>query len=157
MDLFRQLLSDTGQGLKGYFRAQMKLMMLTFVILLSGFLIIDIKYSVLIAFIISLIDIIPVLGSGMIMIPWAIINLIVDNGLAGPIAILYVVLVIARQILEPKIVGKEIGVKPLYTFLATVLGGMFLGPLGVILGPLIAVVLNSIMKSKKIFDDRNHR
>ena len=61
------------------------------------------------------------------------------------LAVIYVVLIIIRQIIEPRILGKAIGIKPLYTFMATILGSLLLGPIGMILGPLIAVVINSTL------------
>ena len=66
------------------------------------------------------------------------------------LAIIYVVLIIIRQIIEPRILGKEMGIRPLYTFIATILGSLILGPIGVILGPLIVVIINSALGIMKI-------
>ncbi|MDR7856665.1 AI-2E family transporter [Tissierella sp.] len=149
-DFLKQIISDTGIGIKGYMKAQFKLMFITFIILSIGLTIIAAPHPILISAGISILDIIPVLGAGIVMIPWSIISFIVGNkDMGANIAIIYVVLVIVRQFIEPKIVGKEIGVRPLYTFIATILGAMILGPIGVILGPLIAIVINSIIKIKK--------
>ena len=87
--------------------------------------------------------------------PWSIISFILGNSYLGKgLAVIYIVLIITRQVLEPKILGKEIGVRPLYTFLATILGSIILGPVGLILGPLIAVVITSIIRTKKNIDSR---
>ncbi len=149
-DFIGEIIKDTGKGIKGYIKSQIKLMLITFIILSIGLTLIGAPLPVLIAGGISLLDIIPVLGSGIVMLPWSIINFIMGNkDMGGNLAILYVALVILRQFIEPKIIGKEIGVRPLYTFIATILGAIVLGPIGVILGPLAAVVINSIIKIRK--------
>lgn len=147
--LLNQILLDTGKVVKGYFKAQLTLMFITFITLLIGLDIIDIKFSVLIALGIALVDILPVIGSGIVMIPWSLINFILGNNEIGKgIAILYVILLVSRQFIEPYVLGKSIGVRPLYTFLATIVGSIILGPIGIILGPLVAIVVTSIFRTK---------
>ncbi|WP_406242480.1 AI-2E family transporter [Tissierella carlieri] len=154
-DFLKQIINDTGKGIKGYMKAQVTLMIITFIILVIGLTIIDAKHPILISAGIAILDIIPVLGAGIVMIPWAVINFIIGNkDMGADLATLYVILVILRQFIEPKIVGKEIGVRPLYTFIATILGSIILGPVGIILGPLAAVIISSIMKTKKKTDNR---
>lgn len=154
-DFLKQIMNDTGKGIKGYMKAQVTLMIITFIILGIGLTIIDAKHPILISAGIAILDIIPVLGAGIVMIPWAIINFIIGNkDMGADLATLYVILVILRQFIEPKIVGKEIGVRPLYTFIVTILGSIILGPIGIILGPLAAVIISSIMKTKKKTDNR---
>lgn len=146
-DFLKQIINDAGRGVKGYMKAQVTLMLITFVILAIGLTVIDASHPILISVGIALLDIIPVLGAGLVMIPWAIISFIIGNKDMGTnLGILYVILFVVRQIIEPRIVGKEIGVRPLYTFIATILGSVVLGPIGIILGPVIAVVINSIIK-----------
>lgn len=147
MEFLLQIIKDTGKGIKGYIKSQLILMIITFIILSISLTIIDVPYSILISLGISILDILPIVGSGIVMVPWAIISFIVGNNQQGVnLAIVYAVLIIIRQIVEPRILGKEIGIRPLYTFIATILGSMILGPIGVILGPLIAVVINSVLK-----------
>lgn len=148
-DFLYQIINDTGKGIKGYMKAQITLMFITFIIVGIGLTIIDVSHPILISAGIAILDIIPVLGAGLVMIPWSIISFILGNkDMGANLAIIYVVLVISRQLIEPKIVGKEIGVRPLYTFISTILGSFVLGPIGIILGPLIAVVINSIINAK---------
>ena len=150
MNLITQIIKDAGKGVKGYIQAQFILMLMTFVILSIGLTVIKVSNPILISIGISIIDILPIVGSGIIMIPWSIINFILGNKDMGiNLAIIYIVLIIIRQIAEPQIMGKRIGVRPIYTFISTILGAMILGPVGVIIGPLIAVVINSIIKIKK--------
>lgn len=155
MEFLSQMIKDTGKGLKGYLKAQLMLMGITFIILTTGLMILKVPYLILIAIAISIVDVLPILGSGVIIVPWSIISFILGNSYLGKgLAVIYIILIITRQILEPKIMGKEIGVRPLYTFLATILGSLILGPIGLILGPLIAVLVTSIIRTKKEIDSR---
>lgn len=159
MDNFKEFLSqmikDTGQGLKGYVKAQLILMGITLMILTTALMILKIPYSILISIGISIVDALPVFGSGLILVPWSIISFITGNSYLGKaLAIIYIILLITRQLLEPKIMGKEIGVRPLYTFAATILGSIILGPVGLVVGPLIIVVITSVIKTKKNIDSK---
>lgn len=149
VDFFIKVIEDTGKGIKGYIKAQFTLMIITFIILSIGLTAIDISWSILIALGISILDILPIVGSGIIMVPWSIISFFSGKTDLGiKLAILYVSLAIIRQIIEPKIVGDEIGIRPLYTFFATIIGSLILGPIGVILGPVIIVIISSIFRTK---------
>lgn len=144
-DKFRKVINDTKKGIEGYFKAQLILMIMTFIIFSIGLLVIDAPFPLLIGFVIAIVDILPVLGSGIIMIPWSIISLLGGNSdFAISLAIVYVVATLIRQILEPKITGDKIGIRPLYTFLATIAGTLIFGPIGIIVGPIIAVIIKSI-------------
>lgn len=149
-DFINRIVKDTGKGVKGYIKSQIKLMLITFIAFSIGLTIIKVPHPILISAGISILDIIPVLGTGIVMIPWVIISFALGNkDMAANLAILYVVLFILRQFIEPIIVGKEIGIKPLYTVIATILGSIILGPIGIILGPLVAIVIRSIINTKK--------
>lgn len=150
LDFLGQIIKDTGKGVKGYIKSQLIIMLITFIILGIGLTIINIPHSILISVGVSILDTLPIIGSGIVMIPWSIISFIVGNKEMGTsLAIIYVVLVIVRQIIEPRIMGNQMGVRPLYTFAATILGSMVLGPVGVIIGPLIVVIISSIIKINK--------
>lgn len=155
IEFISEMLKDTGRGLKGFLKAQVILMGITFLILSISLSVLKVPYAILIALVISLVDVLPVVGSGLIIVPWTIINFIMGNSYLGKaLAIIYIILIITRQILEPKILGKAIGVRPLYTFLATIIGSLVLGPIGLIVGPLLAVLVNSIIKTKKEIESR---
>ena len=155
MEFISQMIKDTGKGLKGYLKSQLILMGIALVILIIGFTILDIQNAILISIGISIVDVLPVLGSGLIIVPWSIISFILGNSSLGKgLAIIYIILLVTRQVLEPKIMGKEIGVRPLYTFLATIIGSIILGPVGLVIGPLVAVVITSVIRTKKNIDSR---
>lgn len=156
IDYLREVLNMSSIGIKGYIKAQIKLMIITFLILSIGLYFIGIDKFILKAFGIAIVDIFPVLGSGIVMIPWAISFFVRNSINTGVyIILLYISLVIIRQIIEPKILGDSIGLRPIYTLAATILGSLFLGPFGVILGPIVAIILNSIYTIKKREDIKN--
>ncbi|NLC04655.1 MAG: AI-2E family transporter [Tissierellia bacterium] len=155
MEFISQMIKDTGKGLKGYLKAQLILMGIIFIILAIGLRILKVPYFIWISIVVSIVDVLPVLGAGIVIVPWSVISFILGNSYLGKgLALIYIILIITRQILEPKIMGKEIGVRPLYTFLATILGSLIFGPIGLILGPLIAVLVTSIIRTKKNIDSR---
>ena len=100
-------------------------------ILSVGFIIIKAPMPLLIAFLIALLDIVPLLGAGVVMIPWGIIAYFWGSQELGVgVFVIYVVLTILKQFIEPKVLGEQIGIRPLYTFIATVLGSLVFGPIG---------------------------
>ena len=149
-DSLRIIINDIKHGLRGYLKAQIILMILTFIIFSIGLVIVDAPFPLLMGTIIALVDILPVLGSGIILIPWTVISLLSGNSdLALGLAMVYIIGSLIRQLLEPKITGDKMGIKPIYTFLASLLGTIILGPIGVILGPIFAVIIKSISTNLK--------
>lgn len=116
--------------------------MITFFELLIGFSILKISNKLLLAFLISLIDVLPVLGTGTVLIPWAVFELLNNNYKFGiEICVLYVVIVIVRNIIEPKIIGKQTDINPIFTLLFTLLGFRLGGIVGMIFTPIILTVI----------------
>ncbi|MBC8587887.1 AI-2E family transporter [Paratissierella segnis] len=149
-NLFKEIVKDTGKGIRGFLKSRLIIMFITFIILSIGLTIIDAPFAIPIAILISILDIIPILGAGIVLIPWSFVSYFWTNKEFGiNLAILYMVMTILKQFIEPKILGDQIGVRPLYTFIATIVGSIILGPIGVLLGPLIAVVINSIIRVNK--------
>ena len=136
-----EFLNTTGKYLKAYGL----IMFITFLELFVAFYLIGINYSLLLAFIISLIDILPILGVGTVLIPWGVILLISKNYFTG-IAILsaYLIITIIREIIEPRIVGKYIGLYPLVTLVAMYVGLKAFGVLGLFAFPVISIILKKL-------------
>lgn len=133
--------------LKGYFL----LMAITFIELNIGLLIIGQENSLMLSAIICVVDILPVLGTGTIVIPWALIVLITGNvWKAIGLLLLYVVITVVRNFLEPKVIGEQVGLHPLITLLAMFSGLRVLGLTGLFIFPLTLIVLNNLYKSGKI-------
>lgn len=124
------------------------LMLLTFVELSIAFLIFDIQPSIPLALMISLVDILPILGIGTIMIPWGIICLLTGNiTLASIIFSIYAVITVIRQIVEPKIVGKNIGLPPIITLPAMFIGMSLFGIKGLFISPMIVTIVYDLNKN----------
>ena len=134
----KNLLSALG----GYLRAQLILMTFTFTICAVGLLILDSPYALLLALVTSLIDALPFFGSGFILWPGAALHLLFgDTGMAVGFIIIYLIVILMRQLLEPKVLGTQIGLHPLITLFSMYLGLRLIGVFGMILGPIIAVLV----------------
>lgn len=135
---FRSLRSTIGQ----YARAYSLILLITFAELTVGLLCAGVKHFVLIALGIAIFDILPILGSSMIMLPWSIITLLRGNYQQGIILfIVYLVVVIARQFIEPKIVGDRVGMHPLVTLVTMYVGLKLFGGVGMLALPIACAVL----------------
>ncbi len=133
-----------------YIKSYALLFTLTFVELTIGFSLLDIPYAVLLALIISIFDLMPILGTGGILLPWALILVVMGNlKLAVGIAALYVIITAVRQTLEPKIVGAQIGLHPLATLIAMLLGLRLFGLVGLIVFPVTLAVITAMNRSRK--------
>ena len=108
----------------------------------------NVKYPLLIAFAIAFVDALPILGSGTIMLPWAIISALNgDIKLGILIAVLWIIMSVTRQFIEPKIVSNKIGIHPIFTLIAMYTGFKLIGVMGLLLGPIALIVLNCIFSN----------
>ena len=159
----RELIKTLG----GYLKAEATLVLISFIISLVGLYILEfmnfnVKYPLLMALFIGFVDALPILGSGSVMIPWAIIASINgDITLGIPIIVLLIIMSIVRQILEPKLVSKNIGVHPIFTLIAMYTGFKIIGIIGLLIGPIVLIIFKNIFASlidqgvfKTIFDKK---
>ena len=143
-------LKDLVKSLGGYLKAEVTLVFISFVITLIGLYIfhfvgLNVPYPLLMAFIIGFVDLLPIFGSGTVMIPWAILSACTgDFTLAIAILVLWAVISIVRQLLEPRIVSGNIGIHPIFTLIAMYTGFKFIGVIGMIIGPIILIILKNI-------------
>lgn len=133
-------------ALGGYIKAQFKIELVIYVIVLIGLWILMVEHATLIAIVIAILDLFPVFGTGTVLIPWAIIKLIEGNyTLSIGLMILWVVGQLIRQIIQPKFVGDSIGLAPLPTLLLIYIGWQFGGVIGMLIAvPLGVLVINLI-------------
>ncbi len=130
-----------GAWLQKFVRAYLLLFLLTFGVLLIGFWILDPQYAFLAALLIALIDLLPFFGTGTVLLPWAILELLTQNYFLGfGLLILCLVATLARQIAEPHLIGKTLGVHPLLSLAAGYIGWKFAGVAGLLLAPLLLPV-----------------
>ena len=122
-----------------YLKAQGKLMGITFLILAAGLLLLRIRLALLWASLIALVDAVPLLGTGTVMLPWALVCLLQGDHVRciGLLAV-YASAAATRSILEPRLVGKQMGIDPLLTLVALYLGYRLWGVLGMFLAPMAA-------------------
>ena len=136
--------------LGGYLKAEAILILVSFVISLVGLYIfkfvgMNVKYPLLIALGIGFVDALPILGSGSVMAPWAIIEALNgDIQLGISILVLWIIMSIVRQFLEPKIVSGKIGIHPIFTLIAMYTGFKVIGVMGMLVGPIVLIILKSI-------------
>lgn len=132
-----------------FFRAYGLILLVTFSELFSALLILGYRYAFLIALATALIDILPVLGTGTVLLPWAAFCLLTGSTTNGiGILITYAIMTVVRQIIEPKIVGKYIGLPPLAALAAMYLGLQLIGFWGLFLFPLGALLLCRLVQAK---------
>jgi sporulation integral membrane protein YtvI len=136
-------LKNNGFGTVGKFiKAYSAIISITFLELSTGFWILGIPNPFLLGGLIALIDVMPILGTGAVLLPWAIISFILGNTKIGiGMLIIYLVITAVRQTIEPKIVGQQIGLHPLLTLLLMYIGAQLMGVLGLFSLPLIATLL----------------
>lgn len=126
-------------------RGYLILMVLTFTELSIGLLLLGYRYAIALAALIAIVDILPILGTGTVLIPWVLIKLISGDWLGAlGLAVLYIVITIVRNILEPKIIGKQVGLPPLVTLLSMYCGLRLLGVWGLFGFPIALIILKSL-------------
>lgn len=145
-------LKDNVLGSIGKFiKAYAAIISITFVELSTGFLIIGIPNPFLIGLLVAVVDVMPILGTGAVLIPWAIIALVIGNTKVGiGMLLLYLIITAVRQSIEPKIVGQQIGLHPLVTLILMYVGAQLMGVLGLMLLPIIATILVKMNKDGTI-------
>lgn len=133
------------------FKAYSIIMLITFSELALGLTILGEKYALAIAAITAVVDILPVLGSGSILLPWFVISLFNANyTLAIGLLILYIIILVVRQIIEPKVVGHSIGLHPIITLMALYVGFQVFGVVGMFGLPVLLIIIKSLQDSDRL-------
>lgn len=137
-NIFKAILSQV--------RAQLIMMFVTFTELIIGFTILDMNYALLLAILISILDALPVIGTGLFLIPFTLSGLLTGNfRFAVGMALLYIVIGIVRQTLEPRILGRHMGLHPLATMMSIYAGYRIAGFLGMLLGPMVLLLCKVVV------------
>lgn len=145
----RTVKEDLFAALIGFIKAQSILVTITFIQVLIGYNLMGLKYALFMAIITSILDILPIVGVGTILIPSAAIYLILGNvPMAIAFIILYISVLIVRQFLEPRIMGQNLGIHPLITLISIYVGLRAFGVIGILLGPLLVIVTRALQKAK---------
>ena len=150
-DLLHNARVQLGRTLWSYTRSYAMILAITFVEIGLGLSIIGVNNAFGIAILIALFDILPVVGSGIVLLPWTIFTLFSGNLPTGiGLAVLYIVVIVVRQIMEPKIVGDRVCLHPLVTLLSMVLGTYLFGGIGLLGLPITVALLHALNKQGAI-------
>ncbi|MRX71752.1 sporulation integral membrane protein YtvI [Bacillus lacus] len=149
----KTVFEELKKALFGFVKAQATLISITTVIVLAGLLILRVEYAITIALLIGLVDLLPYLGTGLVFVPW-IVYLALSGSLplAIGLGILYMIVLIQRQLMEPKILSSNIGLDPLATLIALFVGFKLIGFLGLLIGPVVVVIINTLYKAGVFYD-----
>lgn len=134
----------------GWLLAQSKLVCVTFAVLTAGFFLLRIDHPLLWAAVVCVVDILPILGTGTVLIPWSIVCFL-QGGTAQAVGLLgiYGVISLLRSVLEPRLVGKQLGLDPLTTLLSLYAGYRFWGLPGMIIAPVLAALVSQIVSAQE--------
>lgn len=132
----------------GFIKAQLLLISLTAFIIFIGLSLFGIEYSLIIALVAATLDMLPFVGTGIIFIPWIFFLFLTGNySLTISITVLYMIVVIQRQLLEPKILSNGIGLNPLAALISLFIGLQLWGLLGLFIGPSLLIIMNSFYQA----------
>lgn len=123
-------------------RGYIIIMFITFLELFAGLAILKVNYAPLLAGIIAVLDILPVIGTGAVLIPWGIISLLMGKTVLGiGLLAMYLIILIIRNIIEPRIIGQQVGLPPIVTLIAMYVGLKTFGVIGMMLFPVVTIIL----------------
>lgn len=133
-------------ALGGWLKAQLKLSSVTLALTLLGFFLLRVPHAPLWALLVALVDAFPVLGTGTVLVPWSILSFLQgDHFLAFGLLGLYAAAALTRSVLEPRLLGRQLGLDPLVTLMALYVGFRLWGIGGMILAPLLAVAATQLL------------
>jgi sporulation integral membrane protein YtvI len=133
-----------------YTKAYLLIMLITFTVVLLGLTLIGSRYSLLLAFVTAIMDLLPLIGVGVVLIPYSLIMFATNSvGKGIGLLVLYAILTVTREIAEPKIIGKNLGIHPLLTLIMLYVGYELMGFFGILLLPLLAVIVTTYIKRRQ--------
>lgn len=131
----------------GYVKAEFILSVGVFFILLAGFTIIGQPYTLLLAFLLAIMDFIPIIGAGTVMVPWAVVDLALGNIRESiELMVIWGLIALFRRVGEPKVVGDQTGLPPVVSLISIYVGMQLAGVLGMILGPVVCMVALNVFR-----------
>ena len=133
----------------GFLKAQLIVSFIILAVTFVGLLLITPKYAIIMSLIIWIIDLIPILGSVIILAPWSLYQFISGDIATGTkLAILAAILLIIRRTIEPKVMGSQIGLSPLPTLISMFIGLKLFGFLGFFVGPLVVILFTTAREAE---------
>ena len=140
--------SSLKQAVGGYFKAQFKIMIVIYIVIMIGLMIIGVNYAWLIGFGIAFLDMLPVFGTGTVLIPWAVIKIFSGNiATAVGMIVLYAVSLVVHQLIQPKLVGESVGLDPFTTLFFMFIGYKIKGVTGMIIAIPVGMILTTFYEA----------
>ena len=140
----------------GYVRAQLVLITISAVIAVTGFLILRTDYVIVMGFLVGFCDLLPILGPGTVLIPWCVYSMISGDIFTGiGLLIIYLIVVVVRNLIQPKLISDGVGLHPLATIVSLYFGLKIGGVWGLIFGPLVLVVILGVLESINTIKKQN--
>lgn len=132
----------------GYFKAQFKIMIVIYIVIMIGLMIIGVNYAWLIGFGIAFLDMLPVFGTGTVLIPWAVVKIFSGNvATAVGMIVLYAVSLVVHQLIQPKLVGESVGLDPFTTLFFMFIGYKIKGVTGMIIAIPVGMILTTFYEA----------
>ncbi|WP_100403984.1 sporulation integral membrane protein YtvI, partial [Bacillus sp. FJAT-42315] len=132
----------------GFIKAQIFLSAVTFLMAFIGLSILQVPYAVLLSILIVFVDVLPILGTGSVLVPWAVISFFQENQFLGiGLILLFIVITVVRRILEPKVFSSNMGISPLAALISLFVGFKILGFIGFFVGPAIVIVYDTLREA----------
>lgn len=143
-----EVLGSLKKSIFGFLRAQLILSMFTYVVTLLGLLILGVNYPMAIALLVTVVDILPILGVGSVLVPWAIYLLFAGDVFTGVgLIMLFIVITIIRRVLEPKVIGDAVGIGALPALISMYVGFKLIGVIGFFVGPVVIIIYSAMRKA----------
>ncbi|SFA77670.1 MULTISPECIES: sporulation integral membrane protein YtvI [unclassified Bacillus (in: firmicutes)] len=144
---FSIVINQLTQAGFGFIKAQIILSLLTFVLAFVGLSILGAPYTSLISLLIVVVDILPILGTGSVLVPWAVVSLLQNNQFLGVgLIIMFVVITVVRRIIEPKVFSTNLGISPLASLVSLYIGFKLFGFIGLFAGPALVIIFDALVK-----------
>jgi sporulation integral membrane protein YtvI len=142
------VLLNLRQAIFGFIRAQLIMAVLTYLVTFIGLLILRAEYPLAISLLVMVMEFVPVVGTGMVFIPWFIYQLLVGHTAMGiGLLVLFLVLTIFRRIVEPKVLSDAVGINALAALISLYIGFELIGIMGLFLGPLVVIIYQAMRKA----------
>jgi sporulation integral membrane protein YtvI len=142
------VLQNLRDSIFGFLRAQLILSLLTYIVTVVGLLVLGVKFAFAIGLLVILVDILPILGTGSVLVPWAVYEWVVKSDLKTGIGlvVLFLVITVFRRVIEPKILGDAVGIGPLSTLISMFIAFKLIGMVGLLLGPMLIIIYQAMKK-----------
>jgi sporulation integral membrane protein YtvI len=142
------VLDDLRKAIFGFLQSQIILCAIVYVMSLTGFLILGVNYPLAVALLVVIVDIMPIVGVGSALVPWAVYNFATGNMFLGVgLIIMFVVITIVRRTVEPKVLGDAVGIGSLSALISLYVGFKLVGVVGLLLGPLVVIIYQAMRKA----------